>query len=573
MTFRFLSRRKDRLVNPGDVEDRRTFRMRLALAVLSGCMLGAAFPPSRWGTLACGALVPLLIALMSVRSVGSGLRIVYAGMFVFHVLTLNWTGGYVELNDPYMAIAGALTMVVHPVFYFIPFGLFFWVRNRFGGTSALLAFPFLWVMYEYSHTLTEWSFPWLTLGNTQTFDLARIQIASLTGVYGLSFWVILLNVLLVFLYRELVDPAQRTNTYGFVFATLFLTVFMVPWIVGSVILRGAATDADHPAMDRGTIRIGIVQPNTDPWEKWAGAGIQSVQQCFSMTAAIASRDGSNRPDLVFWPETAIPYYITLPINRGALDDFHRKVNLIRIPILTGAAYYLEFADSTTAPYGAKRSSITGDRYQTFNAAMLFEPDMDSVAWQGKMKMVPLAERVPYQEWFSGLQFLQWGVGLGGWNLGPRQVVFQERTTGARFAVAVCYESVYPDFMASSVRAGAEFLSIITIDSWWDHMSGAYQHERYAVLRAVENRRWVARCAAGGISCFIDPYGRIADETTLFTKAAFSRSIGRSTELTFYSLHGEWFALLCVSVAGAWICAGLVQFILTFMRKHSWSTRA
>jgi apolipoprotein N-acyltransferase len=181
-----------------------------------------------------------------------------------------------------------------------------------------------------------------------------------------------------------------------------------------------------------------------------------------------------------------------------------------------------------------------------------------------MKMVPIAERVPYAEVFHYLDFLRWGVGIGGWQIGRDTTVFFHEKTGTRFSTIICYESTYPAFVTEFVRKGAQFIALITIDSWWGHMSGAYQHQQFAVFRAVENRRWIARCAAGGISCFIDPYGRAYDRTGLFKQTSIIRTIGRSEELTVYSRRGDWFAQTCVFVS--LLCAGAAAG-KSFMNKH------
>ena len=251
------------------------------------------------------------------------------------------------------------------------------------------------------------------------------------------------------------------------------------------------------------------------------------------------------------------------------DEFEirAKLDFLDVPVLTGLPQMVVYRDPARAPGSAKTVAATGQRYDTFNAAALLQPGVDSIPWYGKMKMVPLAERVPYADFFRAFDFLRWDVGIGGWQIGPGQKVFQERKTGARFAVGICYESVYPGFMANFVRQGAEFLAIITIDSWWDHMSGAYQHERFAIFRAVENRRWLARCAVGGISCYIDPYGRVWDATGLFTTAALSRTIGRSAELTFYTRHGDAFAAGCAWAGAAFVIAALGRAFLDRTRKH------
>jgi apolipoprotein N-acyltransferase len=162
--------------------------------------------------------------------------------------------------------------------------------------------------------------------------------------------------------------------------------------------------------------------------------------------------------------------------------------------------------------------------------------------------------------------MRWGVGSGGWQIGPDTTIFADAVTGARFATIICYESVYPGFVASFVRKGAQFLTLITIDSWWDKMSGAYQHRQFAVFRAIENRRWIARCAVGGISCYIDPYGRTYDATELFTRATLNRTIETSDAMTFYTRYGDWLGEITLFVAGLYVAAAVGQQFINRKRK-------
>jgi len=532
------------------IQRRKVKRIRIVFCILSGIMIGAAFPPSRMGILACFGLVPLLVVLSDIPDIGEGLRYTYLTMLVVHIITLNWTGGYVDMKDPYMMVAGAFVMVVHPLFFFLPVGGYLYVRRKIGSLAALSALPFLWVAFEYCHSLTQWSFPWLTIGNTQTYDLPRIQFISVTGVYGLSFWVITLNVLAFLLYGALSARKSRGRIprVAWWLAASIIVLFELPLVYGLVVVDRAQVDGAHPAMDRGSVTVGMIQPNIDPWEKWNHQGYDVVEEQMRMTEDLVRRTDRPRPQIVLWSETAVPYFLLVPANRWLVDALRARLAREHIALLTGLPQMLIYPDSTKAPRGAKLLPRTRQRYDTFNAAALLQPGMDSVQWYGKMKLVPFAERIPYAEVLSFVEFLRWDVGLGGWQVGQTRVVFHDSASQSRFSTAICYESVYPGFIAGFVRGGAEFLTIITIDSWWDHMSGAYQHERFAVLRAVENRRWIARCAVGGISCYIDPFGRVYDETALFTKAECSRTIGRSSELTYYSAHGDVWAKSCTGAA-------------------------
>ncbi len=530
---------------------------KIFLSMFSGAMLGFSFPPFTFAPLACIGLIPLLLVLDDLEK--KPLRWIYLAMLVFHLITLNWTGGYAHMKDPYMMIAGAVTMTVHPVFYFLPLGFYFFLTKRLGTTFALAALPFLWTAYEYSHTLSEWSFPWVTLGNSQSHDLARIQFIEYTGVIGLSFWILVLNVLGFLLYKSLlingISFRSRSNVS---LVVIILLIYFLPTIHGRIVLSNNSPNPQSSA----SISVGMIQSNVDPWDKWSNTGFEILQMYFSMTDSLVRLHSSNKPDLILWPETAMPYYLLTQGNRSTLNLVREKVNELGVPILFGLPQAVYYDDTTKAPPSAKRIASTGERYDAYNATAFIQPGVEEIPWYGKMKMVPIAERVPYADAFYLFDFLRWGVGIGGWQIGRDTVIFQEKKTGTKFSSMICYESVYPEFVASFVKKGAQFIAIVTIDSWWDHMSGAYQHHQYAIFRAIENRRWIARCAVGGFSSYIDPYGNVYDKTELFTKAVLSKTIERRTELTFYTRNGEWLGQLCA------ICAGAFLLIALLKRKRS-----
>ena len=545
---------------------RQEFRFRAGLCVLSGLMLGFSFPPFPLGILACFGLVPWLIVLAEIDRMGTALRYSYLTFVIFNIITLNWTGGYSHMHDPYMMIAGALTMLIHPFFYFLPTAGYVLARKYLGDSKALVGLPFLWVGYEYFHTLSEWSFPWITIGNSQSYNLAGIQFISFTGVLGLSFWIVIINILAFILYSQLAHSRwQAMSRPSLYLASGILAIYFLPKIYGGIVLSNAPK-----SLPKKTITVGLVQANLDPWEKWTKSGFKTIELHLDLTQHLVNDSTKPKPDLVLWPETAIPYYVLTKENAASLKYLKERIDQIGVPVLSGLPQAIYYKDPNDAPPSAKRLP-DGERYDAFNAAALFQPGVDSIPWYGKMKMVPIAERVPYADAFQFLDVFRWGVGIGGWQIGRDTVIFTERKTGARFNALICYESVYPDFVAAFVRKGAEFIALITIDSWWGKMSGAYQHERFAIFRAIENRRWIARCAVGGISCYIDPYGHVYDATQLFTQATLSRTIGRSTELTFFTEHGDWLGVGCLFIGGMFVAAALGQKFLTRRRQQAWSS--
>lgn len=541
---------------------------RLGLAASSGIMLAASFPPSPVHSLAYVGLIPLLLLLETLEGTWRILRYSYLTFFIFHALTLYWIGGFVVGKDVWMMIAGAAVLLIHPMFYWLIILLYVRVRTRLGLLAGLVFLPLVWISYEYSHSLSEFSFPWITLGNSQAYDLPRIQIAEYTSTYGISFLILCFNAIGFVLITKLTTKHWKFRSRPAALALLALLVlYFGPWIYG----KARMTHYDTPTA-ANTLRVGVVQPNIDPWEKWHsgnGSPWDSYEKQLAGYMQETKSLAGQSPDLVVWPETAIPFPILLPGNRTYWSWLRENLDSVRSAVLTGLPYIV-FYDSAHAPSTASRTRTGNRYYDSFNSTSLLVPGQDVGPIYKKIVLVPFAERIPYAEAFTFLiEPLKWNVGIGMWGKGRDTVVFSlpsQNGPERRFASMICYESVYPDFVRQFVQRGAQFLVIITNDSWWGNTPGAYQHASYASLRAIENRRWIVRAANGGISGFIDPNGTFRHRTLLYTAETFHGTIEPRTELTFYARHGDLFAAACVS------CATLL-FLLTFLPQRKQSGQA
>jgi len=183
-----------------------------------------------------------------------------------------------------------------------------------------------------------------------------------------------------------------------------------------------------------------------------------------------------------------------------------------------------------------------------------------------MKLVPLGEKVPFADQFAFLgDLLKWGVGLSSWNVGKDTTVFTLPLNNSdkdtiNISGLVCFESVFPVFVTNFVQRGAEFIAVVTNDSWYGKSSGPYQHKEFGILRAIENRRSVVRCANGGVSCLINALGETVAETEMFTKTALVVDVPLQTEETFYTGNPLIFPLLS-SVFSFWIFGMNILFWL------------
>jgi apolipoprotein N-acyltransferase len=514
---------------------------RLLLACASGVMLAAAFPPSPLYSIAYVSLIPFLLLLETLRGTWKIIRLSYLTFLIFHVSTLYWIGGFADGKDVWLMIAGAAVVLVHPLFYLPIVLLYVWVRRRLGLLLGLIFFVLVWISYEYSHSLSEFSFPWIALGNSQAYDLPRIQIAEFTSVYGLSFLVLTFNVIGFVLITKLATRGWHFGSPSAIVSICILVViYFGPWIYGE-------TRMLRLAEERGvdTLRVGVVQPNVDPFGKWQNR-TEQLPVLLGYTRKLAQAN----VDLVVWPETAVPFFILQPQFESTLKSLESTLDSIHLSVLTGLPT-LRYYDSATAPVTAQKSLYAGVFYEEFNSTTTLAPSQSARPVYRKIVLVPFAERIPYAETFRFLiEPLKWNVGIGMWGIGEDTVVFSialPNGHAVQFSSMICYESVYPNFVRQFVKRGAQFLAIITNDSWWGNTSGAYQHASYASFRAVENRRWIVRSANGGISGLIDPVGRMHNETKLYSATSFSGTIATYDKMTFYAQHGDIFALVCVAI--------------------------
>jgi apolipoprotein N-acyltransferase len=519
---------------------------RVTLAIISGVLLGLSFPPSPFYSFAYVAFIPFLLLFVEIHSYGRMTRYAYLFLFCFHLLTLYWTGGFATGKDLWMMAAGTALVLIHPLFY-IPFILLsFYIKRKLGMEQGLISFGLLWTSFEYLHSLGEYSFPWLTLGNSQAYDILQIQIIEYASIYGLTVLILAFNILaFLMLWKYGRGAWKLKSTYFALSASLLSLLYFGPKAYGKFAIGAESSRKTD------SLRIAAIQPNYDPWEKW-GEGVSDkwdsyVQQFDSLMNT--TRDlNSSGPDIVFWPETAIPFYILSPRYSSYLHELLALVDTLHVPILTGLPT-AEYFSSTSAPATAQRVGASNIFVESYNSTVLIEPHYTIGPIHRKTILVPFAERIPYAETFRFLiEPLKWNVGISNWGKGNDTVVYSFVSRAKRrtaFSAMICYESVYPNYVRHFVKRGAEFLVVLTNDSWWGRTSGAYQHASFASLRAVETRRWVVQCANGGISLVADPSGTIRMSTSLFTNAKFVADIGLRSDETFYVKYGDVVAHLCL----------------------------
>ncbi|MFI5263396.1 MAG: apolipoprotein N-acyltransferase, partial [Candidatus Kapaibacterium sp.] len=498
------------------------------------------------------------------------------------LIATYWVGGWKGEGsvDPFLMIAGVALDFVHPVFLFIPILLYDLTRRRFGRIAALIALPVYWIGFEYWHSTGDFAFPWLSLYNTQTYNTAYIQFIEFTGSYGLSLVILLINILLYITLRfntifgkpvagaATITGIKKYSRIKLIVAILLLLV--IPYTFGFLKLSGT------PAIAERSINLTIIQPNINPWDKWS-TETEAITDSMQRATRTALRANTINSDLILWPETAITYPITLPWRQNDLRRLYHFIDEIGKPVLTGIPDREEYYKGRTfIPSDAKKTNDPTLFHRDWNSAMLFGKDLSGKYYYQryhKQKLVPFGEKVPYVEELPFLgDIFQWGVGLGSWNNGEGYEFFKLPFKGqlvtapdtARICTMICYESVYPSYVREFVKRGAELITVITNDGWYGKSSGPFQHNRFAILRAIENRRWVARSANTGISSVIDDRGRIVEERPLFENASITMNIPLLSEQTLYTKLGDFIAVPCEWVSGGMI---VIFVVLMLMKKN------
>jgi apolipoprotein N-acyltransferase len=534
-----------------------------ALLLASGVILGLAYPPNPVALFGSVGLVPLLYALDRAKSARQVFSWSYFSLLIFSALTSWWIGSWQAKTDTFLMISCVLLILLHPLFFVLPLLFYHGIRRARGTIQALIFLPFIWCGGEYLHALSDASYPWLTLGNTQTYNLYYIQFIEFTGVWGLSFLLLVQSVTLA---AMLLYPQRRMMKLGLAIIAITL---VPPYLYGFHVLGNAADESVFDRLPERAITVTAVQPNEDPWEKWKALDtVDHVRLNMELAQKSLADAGGVRPDMFLWAENAIPYTMTQPGGEGRRDAFYQAVDRLGIPVMTGFPDYLRYKDPAQAPISAKKevevNPTTGAldtfRYDHFNSVGLFVPGRGLTGAYHKMQLVPFGERIPFADDVPFLiSLLSWDVGISSWAKGTDVALFDVPTRNGtvKGGSVICIESIYPNVVRRFTERGAEFLTIITNDGWYLGTPGPLQHERFATLRAIENRRSIARAANTGISCMVTPYGSIFAETPEGIATTTTGRIEVRSDMTLYVLWGDWWPQLCLAVAaalGGWAAA-------------------
>ncbi|MBW2040121.1 MAG: apolipoprotein N-acyltransferase [Deltaproteobacteria bacterium] len=479
-------------------------------AALSGALLALSFPIFDLWPLAWFFLVPLFLCTRGKDGKDAFFLGTFAGVIAYLGL-LYWIVVAVHRygNIPlFLAIPILLLLVLYLSLYWGGFAYLCSYFNKKGGWAQIVAFPAIWVGLEYLRSFLLSGFPWALLGYSQYLNTPFVQIADITGVYGISFLLALISTLLSLWFISWRErrgmPIKGTI---FTMALLALAFAYGSWKIHSPLTTGKA------------LKVGVVQGNIEQDVKW-DRGFQ--RETLEIYRRLTFDLEETSPKLIVWPETALPSYFP------SGTELDQEVLAIPKQLKT----YLLFG-SLSCKKGEKEIEI-------YNSAYLLSPDPHILNRYDKIHLVPFGEYVPLSWLFPFFSSL---VDIGNISAGEEAVIF--RPPEGKFGVLICFEVIFPELCREFVRKGANFMVTITNDAWFGRTSAPYQHLAQATFRSIENRIWLVRAANTGISAFVDPWGRIQKASGLFTREVLTKEIDlRGEGMTFYARHGDLFAIIC-----------------------------
>ena len=486
------------------------------MSAFSGLMLVFTFAPYDLYGLAWIALVPFFLSIEGM-TVGSAAKAGFTmGMFYFFGTTywiyhsMHDYGGMGLITSLFIVTALAAYLSL----YTTAFAALYAAKIRHTKLPALLVAPVLWVSLEYLRSYFLTGFPWSTLGYSQWNFLRIIQIADITGVYGISFLIVAVNAAVAdfFLIRR---RTRRMPLYPVSYAvTGFVCLaglLAVSFLYGGY--RLGQTRPGHP------LKVTVVQGDINQAHKWDGKYEDHVFDTYKELTAGAI---DQTPNLIVWPESSLPFVFSE--QEPGIKELEAMQKSSRIPLLIGAVRQRQSGNLSNSAF-----LISGGR-----PAYIYD----------KIHLVPFGEYVPLKSVLFFVNKLTDAIG----DFQPGDDYTQGGIGHDRFATLICYEMVFPGLVRKFFTSGGDFMVTITNDAWFGRSTGPYQNWSMAALRAVENRKPVVRAANSGISGFFTSSGRVIKRTGLFERRNLTATIMTDSTITFYTRFGDLFAYLSILTA-------------------------
>lgn len=498
------------------------------LAISSGVMIALAFPNSGLSFLAWIALIPLLTALEG-TDLRTTFRLGFTCGLTAYAGILYWIN-IVITHYGHLPWAASIPLYLTLVAWL---GLFYGLAtlvSRAGeqvGIKSAFSLPVAWVAGDLLRSFLMTGSPWAMLGHSQYRTLALIQIADICGVFGLTFLIVLANVVL---YRALRAVSGAGVPYPVKSALVLLILLIATLFYGFYRLNSGESASKAP------LRIALIQGNIPQDVKWSPAFRDKTIAVYERLTREAATGGI---DLVVWPESAVPFFIQDEVLQA-----ERIKNLAR-------------ELSTSLIIGSPAHELRNGKRVFLNSAFMISSSGEITGRSDKIHLVPFGEYVPLGRFFPFVSKMV--VGIGDFSPGERALPLQAGQT--KIGTLICAEAIFPELGRAYVNNGARILANITNDAWFGRTSAPYQHLSIASFRAVETRTPLIRAANTGVTAIVDQNGHINTMTGLFVEGFRIGEVRPGSGNSIYLKIGDSAAWLCV-----FLTAGIVWLTLVKLKR-------
>ena len=532
----------------------------LLLSLISAMLLSISWPTYGIPFFIFFALVPLLLMEHDIthfsKIKNKSLTIfglTYLCFLIWNIVTTGWLYGAKNPDGSHSLMAVVFPVLFNSFFYSAIFQLFHYYKKAQGTYFGLVFFVAIWMVFEKVHLSWEFTWPWLNLGNVFSEYPKMIQWFDTLGATGGSFWILLINVYAFYTIR--IYEAGRKRKSLFTNIAVLAAFIFIP--MGISLLKYNNFE-EKPI---GQVNVLMLQPDLDPYnEKYSKDSLTILSELL----ALAQENATGQVDYFIGPETSLPGYgsisergfeqsLLLNQVKGFLTT-HPK-SIFATGISSHRFYTQDEKESNTA-----YETSAGSFVDSYNSAVQIIPNQKVEVYH-KGKLVPGVEMFPYITFLKpllGNAMIDLGGTTASLGMDPERKVFTNSFNPGKLAPIICYESIYGEFVTDYIKKGANFLAIMTNDSWWGETQGHEQLMSYAKLRAIETRREIARAANSGISAHIDARGEVVADTFYGDKTTLFAKVNLYDRETFYVKAGDLLSRLAIFVFGFLVFYTLIK---------------
>ena len=532
----------------------------IILSLISAMLLSISWPTYGIPFFIFFALVPLLMMehdiskFSGIKNKGSlifGLS--YICFLIWNIVTTGWLYGSKNPDGTHSLFAVAVPVILNSLFYSFIFQLYHWYKNAQGTYWGLTFFVAIWMCFEKFHLSWELTWPWLNLGNVFADYPKIIQWYDTLGATGGSFWILLINVYAFYTLR--IWEAGRKRKSLIINSSVLVIAIAVPMMISLVKYNNFH---EKPI---GFVNVLMLQPELDPYtEKYSKDSLTILNDLLTL----AETNSKGQIDYYIGPETSIPGFGSISENGFEQSMLLNTVKgfLSRHPksvFATGISSHRFYTDENEKSETAYQTS-EGMYVDSYNSAVQIIPNQKVEVYH-KGKLVPGVEIFPYINVLKPLlgdAMLNLGGTTASLGVDKKRTAFGNPYNPGKLAPIICYESIYGEFVTDYVKEGANFLAIMTNDSWWGVTQGHQQLMAYARLRAIETRREIARAANSGISAHINARGDVLADTLYGDKTTLFAKVNLYEGLTFYTRAGDLLSRISVFVLGFLVFYTLIK---------------